>query len=425
MASGSTPSLPLSTPPTSPAAPASPTSSPPTSTPPPSSTSSSSSTTTTSSTSSSSSSSSSSETSTSTTSSSSSFSSSSSSTPAAASSPSSTPPTSAAPTSSTPSQTFSTHFQVGTSNGIVFTETSIATISGPTASGGAANRSSGGFFHNKGAVAGVFTVVGLVVAVIAVVLVTSAVRRRRAKKFDKEIDEAAAEAAAAHGPDFDDYDYTSGNTGYGGYSDGSHGTFAQPPMSHSGEAYRMADMAPQNYYSDASSTTGVGAGAAGIGAAVGAAAMQRARSSRRDTQDPYLKFGTAGAPDPAQYDAPPPDSTLRYRGNAAGDNPSFDILEAAGLGGVSGGDPYAIARGPSMRGTGAGMPDPGIARNQSLSGRDALSSESHYSGGSAQMPQPQSQPPFASYYGQQPQQPPAQYGNVPPQQPEVLRVANE
>lgn len=49
--------------------------------------------------------------------------------------------------------------------------------------------------HNKGAVAGTFTAVGLVVAVLAVVLLTTCIRRRRAKRFD---DDVAAAAAAAY-----------------------------------------------------------------------------------------------------------------------------------------------------------------------------------------------------------------------------------
>ena len=46
------------------------------------------------------------------------------------------------------------------------------------------------FFHNKGAVAGVFTVVGLIALIIFFILGTTFIRKRRARKFDKEIDEA-------------------------------------------------------------------------------------------------------------------------------------------------------------------------------------------------------------------------------------------
>lgn len=51
------------------------------------------------------------------------------------------------------------------------------------------------FFQNKGAVAGTFSAVGVVVAVLAVVLITTCIRRRRAKRFD---DDVAAAAAAAY-----------------------------------------------------------------------------------------------------------------------------------------------------------------------------------------------------------------------------------
>ncbi|KAI9070236.1 hypothetical protein FKP32DRAFT_16034 [Trametes sanguinea] len=98
------------------------------------------------------------------------------------------------------------------------------------------------FFHNTGAVAGVFTVVGLAALAIVIALVTNAMRRRRAKKLDREIAEAAAEAA--HAPAFVDDDYypddrlgkggssTGGGPSSGGdlrsaYSDTTHGTFAQ------------------------------------------------------------------------------------------------------------------------------------------------------------------------------------------------------
>ncbi|TFY78656.1 hypothetical protein EWM64_g5354 [Hericium alpestre] len=224
------------------------------------------------------------------------------------------------------------------------------------------------FFHNKGAVAGVFAVVGIVVVIIAFVVITSAIRRRR--------------------PDFDDYDYTSGNTagtGYGGYSDGSHGTFAQPPMSHQpGEAYNMSNIPPSQEY------LGAAAGAAGIGAGVGA--MQRARS-HRDPQDPYGAFANR---EPDQYEMPD-SQQLRYRGNTGvpdNQNPSYDLLAAAGLQGV-GSDPYALTRGPSQSARPQYPPQPqsqpGVARNPS--NRDALSSENHYPSSNTSG-QPYGQPPY-------------------------------
>ena len=234
------------------------------------------------------------------------------------------------------------------------------------------------FFHNKGAVAGVFTVVGLIALIIFFILGTTFIRKRRARKFDKEIDEAAAEAAAAsRGPDFDDYDYNPAHAasgGYTGYSDGSHGTFAQPPMSigHASD-YRMPDV-PPNF----DPAFGVGAsgtaGAAGIGAGVGTAAMQRARS-RRDGQ-PQVPYNAFGAAPQEQYEMQ--DSRLRYRGNTTG--PDYDLLDAAALTGTAG-DPYAVARGPSTRtgttqysNSGSGSGSGGaLSRNQSQNAREMLS----------------------------------------------------
>ncbi|KAI0046845.1 hypothetical protein FA95DRAFT_1679505 [Auriscalpium vulgare] len=279
------------------------------------------------------------------------------------------PPSSAPPSSTT---VVSSSQHLTTSGGHIFTQTatSVITVGDPTPTA-ASRSSSSGFFHNTGAVAGVFTVVGLIALVLAVILGTNVIRRRRARKFDKEIDEAAAAAAAgSHAPDFDDYDYGSSNAPYGPYSDGSHGTFAQPPLSHNAvpEQYDMPSYDPYT-------TAGVGtAGAAGIGAGVGA--MQRARS-QLNQQDPYGAFA-----EPEQYEMQ--DSQLRYRRSTGPSAPApYDLLEAAGIAGASDG-PYAVARGPSQRGA------PGLARNPSNPNPPvALSSESHYSGSQPGYGQPQ------------------------------------
>jgi len=210
-----------------------------------------------------------------------------------------------------------------------------------------------GFFNNKGAVAGVFAVVGLVVVVIAIALVTNAVRRRRAKKFDRDVALAAAEAAAnARSPDFgvddDGYGYGSSSGGaggdgnrsmYTGYSDASHGTYAQQPLGHGAESYGMTDLHGFDPYV-ASATT---AGAAGIGAA----GLNRAKSNTQ----PYNAFAGPqtdpyAPPVQAMYDAPSQQAQgLRYRQRGASGN-SQDLLEAAGLpAGVGAG--AGLARGPS------------------------------------------------------------------------------
>ncbi|KAI0083138.1 hypothetical protein BDY19DRAFT_998828 [Irpex rosettiformis] len=248
------------------------------------------------------------------------------------------------------------------------------------------------FFDNHGAVAGVFTVVGLVVLVIVTALVTNAVRRRRAQKFDQDVAEAAREAAAAaHASppdfhDFDDEDYVYGNSSgsNGGmtYTDTTHntnmtrqtsmthGSFNQPPMQPSGpfESYGMAELPV------AGAGLGVGAAYPGVvggadlwnananTAGVGAAGLNRSRS----TTTPYNAF--AGPP-VGGYEPTPPPMPVAHPANA---DPFHDaagipvggvynpmpqpqpyasdgikeagILTAAGLGGAAGAAAVTTAR---------------------------------------------------------------------------------
>ncbi|KAK0560094.1 hypothetical protein OC844_003975 [Tilletia horrida] len=67
------------------------------------------------------------------------------------------------------------------------------------------DRSSGGFFDNKGAVGGVFAVVGLIVLLLIAGLIWLILRRRRQKQMDADV-MAAASAAAAHSRTPFDYD---------------------------------------------------------------------------------------------------------------------------------------------------------------------------------------------------------------------------
>jgi len=236
-----------------------------------------------------------------------------------------------------------------TSNGQVFTLTSIVTeASGPSQSPSSQpSNNNSSFFHNKGAEAGVFSVVGVVTIVLAFFLFTSYLRRRRAREFDREIDEAAAAAAAARPPDFDDYDYNSAGGGYAHHSETSHGTLSQAPLSH--DQSRNPDGSYESY-------AGVGvsgaAGAAGVGA--------RGRSLRNGgQQDPY---GALANP-PEQYE-------MHETGRAwqqgiprsgTGGVTNFDILQAAGL---SSSDPYAVTRGASTRS--------GLSYGQTQSGTNGL-----------------------------------------------------
>lgn len=191
------------------------------------------------------------------------------------------------------------------------------------------------FFHNTGAVAGVFSVVGIIALVLIFIFLTSFVRRRRARKFDLEIDEAAAAAAAAQVPDFDDFDYTSGTgIGYPQYSETSHGTYNQPPLSHERSRNNLGDI-PGSF--DTHNNVGGAAGAAGIGA--------RGRSLRSGMPDP---FGALSNP-PEQYEMTESGRSWNQgslRGGGGTEVSTYDMLQAAGL---SGSDPYAVTRAPSTR----------------------------------------------------------------------------
>ncbi|KAF8057372.1 hypothetical protein FPV67DRAFT_1657736 [Lyophyllum atratum] len=111
-----------------------------------------------------------------------------------------------------------------------------------------------GFFANKGAVAGVFSVVGLIALVLSIALITNVLRRRRAKRFDREVDEAAITPgplppflSSSPSPSPSLSNNHSREYGGGGYSNSSHGTYAQPPLSTNGtntnsESYGMREV---------------------------------------------------------------------------------------------------------------------------------------------------------------------------------------
>lgn len=198
--------------------------------------------------------------------------------------------------------------------------------------------SSNSFFSNTGAVAGVFTVVGLIVIAIFIALVTNAIRRRRAQKFDRDVAEAAAEAAASSRSPFDDYTYN-GNSGGGGggagypYSDTTHGTFGQAPMGLPTDTYGMSEMTQYDPYAAGAvslATANVGRArsrqdsetqrAPGI-AGVGAGNLAREPSRRT----PYHAFAGPGS-QPQET----PDHTLSGRYRPRG----VELLEGAGLAGT-------------------------------------------------------------------------------------------
>lgn len=200
-----------------------------------------------------------------------------------------------------------------------------------------AHPASKGFFANHGAVAGVFSVAGVLALILAVVLLTNAVRRRRARKFDAEIEAAAREAAHAdiHLPNDDDDEFNFGARSV--YTDHTHGTYSQAPLK-AAEAYTMAELPAMG---DPYGAAGVGSGYAGAGVGAGGAAgmagvgggnLNRSRS----TTQPYNAF--AGPQAHAATTGYNPDPYAQPTANA-----QMGLLEAAGIGGAQ----ANLARAPS------------------------------------------------------------------------------
>jgi hypothetical protein len=236
--------------------------------------------------------------------------------------------------------------------GSIVTITSVvATIPTPTLSPTVSGLSTGSksFFHNTAAVAGVFTVAGLIALAVIFVCATNAIRRRRALQFDKDVAEAAAAAANAKVPVFDD-DVYSGKCQLTGYSDGSHGTYGQPPLNT--DSYGMSEIHPYDTYN---------AGAAGVGAAV-----MRARSRKDvpdmagmagyDTNGVVAGYGEQSSPYPA-FSGP---SSQRVMYDTTRSNPyvSNPAVEPSGMDGLA-----ALTRGPSLHTQQMGYSD--LARSKS------------------------------------------------------------
>lgn len=127
-------------------------------------------------------------------------------------------------------------------SGRVYTVTAIvhntANVNGSSSRGGGSD-----FFENTGAVAGVFVVVGLVVAASIGAFTFLMLRRRRRQRLDRDVAAAAAAAAAAQQPRFEDEDdHSPAMTQYGGYyaSNGSHDFDQSQPQSTGGYDYEAA-----------------------------------------------------------------------------------------------------------------------------------------------------------------------------------------
>ena len=172
-------------------------------------------------------------------------------------------------------------------------------------------------------------------------MVTNFVRRRRAKQFDKDTAEAAmAAAAASRHQNFDDYEYPGRDLSGPGYGGFSADTYAQPAMASGRDAYIMHDVNAGGVGYGARDEYAGAAGAAGIGAAVGAVAMQRARSRRSAglhgqedygnayDQTPYPAFAGPGAhPLQQMHDQPKSQGSRYYQ---------HDMMESTALGGAVG-----------------------------------------------------------------------------------------
>jgi hypothetical protein len=127
-------------------------------------------------------------------------------------------------------------------SGRIYTVTAVvhntASINGSSSRGGGND-----FFENTGAVAGVFVVVGLVVAAGIGAFTFFMLRRRRRQRLDRDVAAAAAAAAAAQQPRFeDDDDHSPAMTQYGGYytSNTSHDFDTSAPQSTRGYDYEAA-----------------------------------------------------------------------------------------------------------------------------------------------------------------------------------------
>ncbi|KAI0334688.1 hypothetical protein GY45DRAFT_1318301 [Cubamyces sp. BRFM 1775] len=112
--------------------------------------------------------------------------------------------------------------------------------------------SSKSFSDNRYAIAVVFTVVCLAIVVITAAILTNAIHRRHAKKLGRET------AEAVRAPAFADDDYYPNSSFehvgdrsdadlYSLYSDATHGTSSQPPMTVTDESYHTPGLAPYNY----------------------------------------------------------------------------------------------------------------------------------------------------------------------------------
>lgn len=201
------------------------------------------------------------------------------------------------------------------------------------------------------------------------------------------MEEAAAEAyksAEARPYGDDDDDYLGPASHHTGFSNETHGTYGQPPLSH-GEAYGMTDLSPPmgGYgghagYPDNSGASYASAGAAGLGAGTGLAAMQRQKSMRDAHVTPSAPHHAfAGPSEGAEWDPygninTPYMTTQQQQQQHAGYPPyprnDADLLAAAGLGDhMSGAAATSLAHHPSRRSAAQAAQQRGMSLSRSPS----------------------------------------------------------
>jgi hypothetical protein len=224
---------------------------------------------------------------------------------------------------------------------------------------------SNSFLQNKAAVAGTFSAVAIVALVILAFVATAAIRKRRARKFDDEVEQAAAEAAKATDRAYmdDEDDFRGAASMHTGYSDATHGTYAQGPMGV--ESYNMRELQPAGY-----GVTGGYGDEHYASSGVIAGAMQRSKSTRDAGGEPIQPYAAFAGP-PYETNIPNHDYTsgsgdpyapaATYQHNTSPTNRQADLLDAAGLGDAS------MADNPARRSAADAAQQSGVSLSRSPS----------------------------------------------------------
>lgn len=316
-----------------------------------------------------------------------------------------------------------------------------------------------GFLHNKGAVAGTFTAVGVIVAVLAVLLLTTCIRRRRAKKFD---DDVAAAAAAAY-RDADGYwerednwtnapssTYPSSAHPSSSYTDGTHGAYNERPLPVSqsnsyqnyndpgpnatgyggghpgangyntpGEAYGMNNLGGGGYHDPSYGAVGVGAGALAGGVY---AAHHNRQKSPPPAHDPYQAYADTGmgmtdSIEGGRYPVPPARSRSMNQGRPAVGRSQSNSSSGHGNGSYGYPQQGAMGQNPFANRSGSASPPQGYSQGY---GKSLPQMQEHHDEGDAY----DGLTPESDHHGHVVGHEDEEFGDV-EDHPRVLRVANE